>query len=142
MFNVQIPPGGRVIPLAVRTLAVNVSTPAGHTPPDVTGPTAASPEGRVSVKPTPVSVTVEFGFVIVKVRVVFWLSGTVGAENFLVSVGGATTVMLAEAALPGVLLSLAMTLLLALFFTPGMRPTTVVVIVHVPPATIVLETGC
>src|SRR5271165_3506001 len=89
MFNVHVPRGGSVIPLAVRALAVNVSTEAGHAPPDVTGPRAASPEGRVSVKPTPVSVTVVFGFVIVKVRVVFWFRGTVGAEKFLVIAGGA-----------------------------------------------------
>lgn len=136
MFNVQVPKGGRVIPLAVRTLGVNVSALAGHTPPDVTGPTAASPEGRLSVKPTPVSATVGFGFVIVKVRIVFWFRGTVGAANFLVSVGGATTVILAEAPVPELSLSLAVMALVELFFTPGIKPTTVVVMVQVPPARI------
>lgn len=137
MVNMHVPRGGSVIPLAVRTLAVKVSTVAGQDPADVTGPTAASPEGKVSVKPTPLNATVPFGFVIVKVRVVFWFSGTVGAANALWIIGGATTVIVAEAPVPALLLSLAVMLEVALFFTPGVRPTTVAVMIQVPPATIV-----
>jgi len=55
----------------------------------------------------------------------------------LVIAGGATTVMVAKAAAPELLLSLAVIVEVALFLTPGVKPTTVAVIIQVPPATIV-----
>ena len=60
------------------------------------------------------------------------------APKFFVIIGGATTVMLAEAAAPAVLASLTVIVLVVLFFTPGVRPVTVVDRVHVPPAAILM----
>ena len=54
-----------------------------------------SPEGSVSVNPTPVSATVLLGFVRVKVREVVPFSAMFGAPKALAIDGGATTVMVA-----------------------------------------------
>jgi len=57
------------------------------------------PTGKVSVNPTPVSATVfAAGFVMVKVNVELFPTG---AEKALLIDGGATTVNVAEAVLPG-----------------------------------------
>ena len=40
------------------------------------GDTTTNPDGNVSVKPTPFSVTVEFGLVTVIFKTVVWLIGT------------------------------------------------------------------
>ena len=51
-----------------------------------------SPAGKVSLKPTPVSEVVAFGFVAVNVRVVKPFSGMLAAPNAFTSVGGLTIV--------------------------------------------------
>ncbi len=58
------------------------------------------PVGSVSVNPIPVSVWLGFGLLSVKVNVVVPFTGTAGAPNALVMVGGAITLRAAEAALP------------------------------------------
>src|SRR5260221_2169845 len=107
------------------------------------GVATTKPAGRVSVKATPVNATLAFGLVMVKVKLVEPFNGIVAAPNALVIVGGATTVMLADAVLsvppfvevtfPGVL-----------FFTPAVVPVTFAVSVHevltaiVPPVKLTL----
>jgi hypothetical protein len=49
------------------------------------------PAGRLSVKPTPLTGTAAFGFVIVKLRLVLPLSGTVALSNVLLIAGGRPT---------------------------------------------------
>src|SRR5271166_5911674 len=99
------------------------------------------PPGSPSVKPTPVSATVVFGFPTVKFRVVLWFNGIVAAPKFLVIVGGATTVMLAVAKFPLLSLSLALIVPVELFCTPGWAPITVAVRVQVAAwATLILFT--
>jgi hypothetical protein len=58
-----------------------------------------SPEGKVSVKPTPVSVVVLL-FAIVKLKLVEPLSGMLAAPKAFVIVGGETTVIDAVDVLP------------------------------------------
>jgi hypothetical protein len=58
------------------------------------------PLGKVSVNATPVSATVVFGLVSVKVSEVVPLSAIVAAPNALLMLGGAATVRLALAVLP------------------------------------------
>lgn len=76
--------------------------------------------GRVSVKATPVSPTVVFGFVTVKLRLVVPFSGMLAAPNALLRAGGPTTVMLAFEVLP-VPPSVEFTVT-ELFFTPTVVP--------------------
>jgi len=95
------------------------------------------PAGNVSVNPTPVSPTVAFGFVTVKVSEVVPLSGIFAAPNALLIVGGARTVIVA------VLLPVPVpplddvTAPLVLFLTPAVVPTTLTATVQVPLAAIV-----
>ncbi|HYB76791.1 MAG TPA: hypothetical protein VEE85_01200, partial [Candidatus Bathyarchaeia archaeon] len=95
---------------------------------------AVKPAGIVSVKLTPVNVTVLFVLAIVKVRVVLEFSGIVAAPNTLVIEGGATTVMLAEA-VPPIPPLLETTLLVVLFSIPALMPVTLTAKVQpAPPA--------
>jgi hypothetical protein len=108
--NVMVP-GARV-----------VSTPpphAGCAP--VVG--TVSPAGRVSVTPTPVSPTLAFGFVMVKVSDVVPLTAMFAAPKDLAIDGGATTVRLAEAVVP-VPPSVEVTLPVVLFLMPAVVPVT------------------
>ncbi len=59
-----------------------------------------SPAGRLSVNATPVSVTVLFGLLMVKVSELVAFSAMLVGLNTLVMAGGAATVRLAEAVLP------------------------------------------
>src|SRR5262249_8755673 len=88
------------------------------------------PLGSVSVNPTPVSATVVFGLVSVKVRVVVPFSGMVDGLNAFAMAGGATTVMLALPVLP-VPPSVEVTCTL-LFFTPADAPVTFTTTVQEP----------
>src|SRR6266700_2141129 len=107
------------------------------------GVATTKPAGRVSVKATPVNATLAFGFVMVKVREVEPFSGIVAAPNALVIVGGATTVMFADAVLP-VPPFVEVTLPVVLFFRPAVVPVTFAVSVHevltaiVPPVKLTL----
>src|SRR3954470_7031354 len=64
------------------------------------GVATTSPDGKLSVKATPLNPTVVLGLVRVKVSDVDPSSGTVVAPNALVSSGGATTVTSADAPVP------------------------------------------
>src|SRR5262249_11415405 len=108
-------------------------------PPQVAvGPEVATvnPAGSVSVNPTPVNPTVEFGLVIVKVRLVVPPSGIFGTPNALLIIGGATTVIDALA-VPPVPPSVDVIFPLVLFLTPAVVPVTSTRTVHVPVAAIV-----
>jgi len=92
-----------------------------------------NPAGSVSVNPTPVNATVEFGFVIVKVRLVVPFSGILAAPNDLAIVGGATTVTVAVLLVVPVPPSVEVTAPLVLFLTPAVVPVTSTFTVQVPP---------
>jgi hypothetical protein len=98
------------------------------------------PLGNVSVKPTPVNATVAFGLVIVKLIVTNPIWGALSLSNDFMIVGGATTVMLAEAVPPAPVFvpPLAeLTLPVVLFFGPAVVPVTVTMKMQLPPAAIV-----
>src|SRR5215470_18305804 len=129
--TVQVPLAGMVPPLNVRV--VSPAFGAKVPPQEVLAPGVAAtcnPEGSASVNPTPLSATVEFGFIIVKVSVVVPPTGMVEAPNPLLIEGGPTTVMLAEAVLPVPPL-VEVTLPLRLFLTPAAVPVTLTLIVQV-----------
>jgi hypothetical protein len=92
---VHVPPGTIVAPLTLTLPGAPVIEGDPH-PAEVGAAATTSPDGNGSVNPTPTSVTVVFGFVILKVRVVFWFSGMVGAANDFVMAGGAITTRVAE----------------------------------------------
>ncbi|MGH9823513.1 MAG: hypothetical protein ACREDR_09705, partial [Blastocatellia bacterium] len=90
------------VPLAamVPALKVNVVSPANgvNVPHPGTAPGGAAtcnPAGSASVNATPDKLTVEFGLVSVKVRVVVPPRGTLGTPNALLIIGGASTVRVA-----------------------------------------------
>src|SRR5712691_3881786 len=60
----------------------------------------ATPAGKLSVKPTPLSALAVFGLVMVKLKVLLEFNATLVGLNPLLIVGGATTVMLAFEVLP------------------------------------------
>jgi len=128
----QLLPAAIVPPLNVRLVS-----PAwgANVPPHVSdgfgGLATISPAGNVSVKPTPVRATVEFGLVRVNVRVAGWPTVTNEAPNDLVIVGGATTVIVAIASPPVPPLA-DVTLPLVLFWTPAVTPVTLTVTWHIP----------
>jgi hypothetical protein len=84
-----------------------------------------NPAGSVSLNATPLSGTVAFGFVIVKLRVVVPFSGIFAAPNALEMVGGATTVIVAVLLVPPVPPLVALTAPVVLFLTPAVVPVTV-----------------
>jgi len=80
--------------------AVAVMVPAPQEPVRPLGVEMIRPAGSVSLKATPVSATVAFGFVIVKLSEVEPFSGMLAAPNAFAIVGGVTTVMDALEVLP------------------------------------------
>lgn len=74
--------------------------PEPHEPVRPLGVAMTRPEGKVSLKETPVSEVVVLALETVKESVVEPLSGTLGAPNAFASVGGATTVTEALEVLP------------------------------------------
>ncbi len=95
--------------LALRSAAVRltlldpasaVMAPPPQPPLCPLGDDITSPDGSVSVNPTPVSKPEKFGFVIVKVRVVLPSRVIEDAPKVAVMVGGATTVSVAVLLLP------------------------------------------
>jgi len=64
------------------------------------GVLTTNPAGSASVKATPLSASVVFGFVMVKVTEVLWLSSILAAPNALVMLGGVATLRFADAVLP------------------------------------------
>jgi hypothetical protein len=93
-----------------------------------------SPEGRLSVKPTPVRVVVVFELVIVNVRTLVPLNGMVEASNDFEIEGGAITVRVAVLLVVPVPLSLELTAPVVLFKTPAVAPVTVTMNEQVPEA--------
>jgi hypothetical protein len=135
--TVQVPLAVKVPPLKVS----DVSPDAGvKVPPqEVEAPgvvATCNPDGSASVKPTPVNWAVEFGFVIVKVKVVVPLSGTFDAPKALLIVGGASTVIDALA-VPPVPPWFELIAPLTLFLTPALVPVRLTITVHEPLAAIV-----
>jgi len=99
---------------------VAVIVPAPHVPVMPFGVETTRPAGRLSVKATPLSATVRFGLVIVKLSEVEPFSGMLAAPNAFAIDGGATTVIEAFDVLPvPAVASLTVTLL---FFTPAVVP--------------------
>jgi hypothetical protein len=116
------------ITLAVPCVAVMVPPP--QVPVSPLGVATTKPEGKVSVKPTPVSDVPVLGFDTVKVNVVLPPSGTVAAPKDFVIVGTATTVTDAFEVLPApAVVEVTETLL---FFTPAVVPMTFTLKVHDP----------
>ena len=121
---VQVAPGASVAP---ERLAVDEPLAAVKVPLQVVlgfpGVAITSPEGRLSVNATPLSVVFEFEFVSVKVKLVVPFNGMVAAPNpFVIEIGLATT-MLAEAVLPvRPPASVAVTLPVVLLATPSAVP--------------------
>jgi hypothetical protein len=95
------------------------------------GVATTRPAGRLSVKATPLSATLVFGLVMVKVSDVVPFSGMVAAPNALAIDGGVTTVKLAEAVLPVPPL-VEVTLPVVLVYCPEAAPVTVTLNWHWP----------
>lgn len=86
--------------LTTLVACVAVIVPPPQEPLKPLGVEMIRPAGKVSLKPTPVSPTVVFTLLMVKLSEVEPLSGMLDAANELLIVGGATTVMLALEMLP------------------------------------------
>ena len=130
--KLQEPLAGRLEPVRLTLLppAVAVLEPV-QVPPTAGGVATTRPAGSVSMKPTPVSATVLFGFPIRKVSDVVPPTAIVGAPNDLPIEGGATTVSDALETLPGPP-SVEVTWT-ALFLTPAVVPVTLTEIVQTAP---------
>ena len=85
---------------------------------------AVNPAGSVSVNPTPVNDAVEFGLVIVNVRLVVAPTAMFVAPNDFEIVGGANTVMLAVLLVAPVPPSLEVMTPVVFIFTPAVVPVT------------------
>ena len=134
--TVQVPLAGMVPPVRLMEVAAGAAV---RVPPQVfdctTGLATTMPVGSASVKFAPVKAMV-FVLVSVKLKVVLVLMGNTDSANDLLMDGGVATTKVAVAALPltpsvdpG---STAATLLVMLFFTPLVEPSTLTVRVHVP----------
>ncbi|HKV41953.1 MAG TPA: hypothetical protein VJX67_22305 [Blastocatellia bacterium] len=123
---VQVPPAATAPPVSATVLgAVVVRVPPPHV--EEVPVAIVKPGGKVSVNATPVSPTVELGFVMVKLRLVVPLSGIFGAPNALLIVGGASTVIVAVLLAEPVPPLVELTAPAVLFFTPAVAPVTVTV---------------
>lgn len=102
-LNVQVAPAASVAPVRVILLlpAVAVIVPPPQDPFSAFGVATFRPVGRVSVKEIPVNVTMAFGFVIEKLTLTGWPTGTATAPNVLLRTGGFATNSVAVAVLPG-----------------------------------------
>ena len=103
--------------------AVAVMVPLPQEPVSPLGVDMTRPEGKVSVKATPLSEEPALGLVTVKLRLVAPFSTMLGAPNDLLMVGGAMTVTLAEAVRP-VPPSVELTVPVVLFLVPAVVPVT------------------
>jgi hypothetical protein len=100
--------------------AVAVIVPDPHVPVKPLGVETTKPAGRVSLKATPLSAVVVFGFVTVKLRLVEPFRGMLATPNDLLIVAAPTTVTEAFDVLPvPAFVELTVTLL---FFTPAVVP--------------------
>src|SRR5206468_4311042 len=96
-------PAARAAPdkLMLPDPAAAVMVPAPHAPVRPFGVATKRPAGRLSVKPTPVSVVDVFGFVIVNVRDVIVPAGMPAVPKPFLIAGGHATLRLAAAVPPG-----------------------------------------
>src|SRR5262249_52080244 len=104
--------------------AVAVIVPPPQEPVRPFGVETTRPAGRLSVKATPFSVTLVFGFVMVKLSEVLPFSGILAAPNTLAMLGGVATVRFAVAVLPVPPL-VELTLPVVLVYWPDAAPVTV-----------------
>ena len=93
---VSVPPDKLTLPLP----ATAVMVPLPQDPVSPLGVATTKPAGRLSVKATPLSATLVFGFAMVKLSEVEPFSGMLAAPKDLVIVGGVATVRFADAVLP------------------------------------------
>jgi len=133
-------------PVAPLTVTLNwISEPAGTVAPEscitpvpavvVRVPPASlalevatvTPDGNVSVKPTPVNATVELGLVMVKVRLDVPFNAMVDGRNALLMVGGPRTVIVAVLLVVPVPPLAELTAPVVLFLMPAVVPVTVTV---------------
>jgi hypothetical protein len=133
--NVHDPLAASVPPdrLMVPDPAVAEIVPEPHEPLSPFGFATSSPDGRLSLKPTPDSAVPEFGLVIVKLSDVDPPTGIEAAPNAFEIDGGPTTVILAEAPEPK-LPSFDTTNPVELFLIPAVVPVTSTAKVHDAPA--------
>jgi hypothetical protein len=108
--------------LTVEPAAVAVIVPPPQVPVSPLGVETTNPAGSESVNATPVRLVPEFGFMMVKLRLVLPPGAMVAAPKDFVILGGASTVMLAFEVLP-VPPSLDVTVT-ELFFVPDVEPVT------------------
>jgi len=121
----SVPP----VRLTVEDPAVAVTVPP-QAPVNPFGVETTSPAGSVSVKLMPVSVDTAFGFMMVKLRLTFAFSGTVGAPKLFVIEGGPITSTLALDVFP---VSTGVVTVTELFFNPMVSPVTFTEKVQVAP---------
>jgi hypothetical protein len=131
---VQEPPAAIVPPERLTTEKPEtvpvVIVPAPHDPVRPFGFATAKPAGSVSPNPTPVSATVAFGLVMVKVSVVVPFKLMLAAPNAFAMLGGPITVMLAVLLVAPAPLSVDEIGPVVLFCTPAEMPVTFRLIVH------------
>src|ERR1051326_8883235 len=135
-LNVQDPPAA-MSPLARFTTEKPdtvpvVIVPAPQDPVRPFGFATARPAGSVSPKPTPWSATVAFGFVMVKVSVVWAFRLMLAAPNALAMLGGPITVIVAVLLVAPAPLSFDEIGPVVVFWTPTCTPVTFNVIEHEP----------
>src|SRR5579859_5088589 len=132
--NVQEPPAAIVPPERLTTEKPEtvpvVMVPVPHDPVRPFGFATARPAGSVSPKPTPVSATVAFGLVMVKVSVVVAFRLMLAAPNAFAMLGGPITVMLAVLLVAPAPLSFDEIGPVVLFCTPAAIPVTFTLIVQ------------
>src|SRR4051812_49378446 len=134
--NVQDPPAAIVPPERFTTEKPDtvpvVMVPAPHDPGSRFGVATVSPPGSVSPNATPVSATVAFGLVIVKLSVVVAFKLMLAAPNAFAMLGGPITVMLAVLLVAPAPLSVDEIGPVVLFCTPAATPFTFTLIVQLP----------
>ena len=124
-LNVHEKLGAPVVPLKL-TLpdpATAVIVPLPQLPLSPFGVATTSPAGNVSVKPMLLSVAVVFGLLNANVKLVEAFSAIVATPKLLLIVGGATTVMFADAVVPAPL-SVELIVPVTLLFAPAVIPVT------------------
>jgi hypothetical protein len=126
--NVQEPAAGIVPPARVMTewplTSVLVMVPVPQDPVSPFGVATRMPIGNESVKATPVSPTVLFGLVIVKLSEVVWFSEMLAAPNVLLMAAGPTTVTTAVLLVKPGPLSVEEMTPVVLLITPALVPFT------------------
>lgn len=137
--NVQVAAAARVAPerLTDAEPAAAVMTPPPQEPVRPLGVETSRPPGRVSVKPTPVRLTVVFGLEIEKLRVVEAPKRMGVVPKVLVMEGGATTVSVAVLEVVPVPPSVDDTAPVVLFSTAAVDPVTFTEMVQLPLAAMV-----